>query len=397
MKRVTTGLEVLINDHGRFKGNIALLCHNASVDSQCVNAAFRFKEMFGSRFVKIFGPQHGFSTDAQDNMIETDHTMHPYFNIPVFSLYSETRIPTDEMLEGIDHLFVDLQDVGCRMYTYIYTLTLLLEKCGDRDIEILVLDRPNPLNGKDIEGNILNLEYQSFIGRHPIPVRHGMTIGEVALMHQDYWTTKKANLKVIKMRDWQREMTFEDTKLPWLLPSPNLARHESAFTFPSTVLFEGTNLSEGRGTTQPLEIVGHPKMEPFSYYANHLNAQALENKLKGFTFRPIVYIPTFHKYTDVACGGFQIHVTDKKIFKPWRVGQFLLRELYHHLGEDFEWLKPPYEYNYEKEPIDIINGTDKLREWVEKQGSMEMLDSFEDLAAYRQQLNTVKLYGGHTI
>ena len=181
--KVYTGLDVLIKDkslQNKCKGNVALLCHNASIDFTYTHAAIKFKEIFGSRFIKIFGPQHGFSTDAQDNMIETDHFMHPYFNIPVYSLYSETRIPTNEMLDGINHLFIDLQDIGCRMYTYIYTLTLLLEKCVDKEIEILVLDRPNPLNGIDLEGNILELEYKSSNGRHPIPVRHGMTIGELA-------------------------------------------------------------------------------------------------------------------------------------------------------------------------------------------------------------------------
>lgn len=392
MKKIATGLDILLHDHVRFKGNVALLCHNASVDSSCVHATFRFKEMFGSRFIKVFGPQHGFSTDAQDNMIETDHSIHPFFKIPIYSLYSETRIPTDEMLEGIDHLFVDLQDVGCRMYTYIYTLTLLLEKCVGKDIEILVLDRPNPLNGVDVEGNLLELEFESFIGRHPIPVRHGMTIGEIALMHQEFWATSKMNLSIIKMQNWKRDMNFEHTKLPWLLPSPNLARTESAFTFPASVLFEGTNLSEGRGTTQPLEIVGHPKIEPFSFYDNHLKRALKNSGLAGFVLRPIMFLPTFHKHSGLVCGGFQIHITDNKTFKPWRVGQLLLRELYHHLEGDFEWLRPPYEYNYEKEPIDIINGSDKLRNWVENNDSIEMLDSFEKLEGFKEQLMAVKLY-----
>ncbi|SDM66418.1 exo-beta-N-acetylmuramidase NamZ family protein [Kriegella aquimaris] len=392
MKKVITGLEVLKGEYSRFKGNVALLCHNASVDSNCKHATFIFKEVFGARFIKIFGPQHGFSTDAQDNMIETDHAIHPYFKIPVYSLYSETRVPTDEMLEDIDHLFIDLQDVGCRMYTYIYTLTLLLEKCNDKDIEILVLDRPNPINGVDIEGNILELDFESFIGRHPIPVRHGMTIGEVALMHQKYWAREKVDLKIIKMNGWEREMTFVDTYLPWLLPSPNLSRAESAFTFPGAVLFEGTNLSEGRGTTQPLEIIGHPNIEPFGFYNNHLKEAVKRSRLEGFVFRPITFLPTFHKYKDVVCGGFQIHVTDKKKIKPWRVGQLLLRELFHHLKDDFEWLKPPYEYNHKNEPIDIINGSDKLRNWVQENDAIEMLDSFENLEGYKNQLDSIKIY-----
>jgi uncharacterized protein YbbC (DUF1343 family) len=393
--KVYTGLDVLIKDkrlQKRYKGNVALLCHNASVDSNFIHTAFRFKELFGSRFIKLFGPQHGFTTDAQDNMIETNHYTHSYFNIPVYSLYSETRIPTDDMLEGIDHLFVDLQDIGSRMYTYIYTLTLLLEKCSNKDIQIIVLDRPNPINGIDIEGNLLDLEYESFIGRHPMPTRHGMTIGEVALMHQKFWVKEQANLKVIKMQFWKRDMYFEDTKLPWLQPSPNIARLESTLTFPAIVLFEGTLLTEGRGTTQPLELVGHPKIEPFSFYEKHLSVALKKSGLKGFILRPITFIPTFDKKMDEVCGGVHIHVTDRLIYKPWRVGLMLLRELCHYLGKDFEWRKPPFEYNFTQYPIDIINGTDKLRHWVNNNDSIEMLDILEDLKDYKLQLNEIKIY-----
>ena len=395
MEKVRTGLDILTKDNNlqkKFKGNVALVCHNASIDSTYTHGILKFKEMFGSRFIKIFGPQHGFSTDVQDNMVETDHYIHPYFNIPVYSLYSETRIPTDEMLEGIDHLFIDLQDVGCRVYTYIYTLTLILEKCANKDIEVIVLDRPNPINGIDVEGNLLELEFESFVGRHSIPMRHGMTMGEVALMHQNLWTNKKTNLKVIKMLNWKREMFFEDTKLPWLLPSPNLARSESACTFPSTVLLEGTNLSEGRGTTQSLEIVGHPKIEPFSFYENHLSNVIKSTRLEGFVLRPITFLPTFQKHANQVCGGFQIHITNKKVFKPWRVGQLVLREFYHYLGNDFEWNKKPYEYNFTQLPIDLINGSSKLRHWVENNENIEMLDSFEDLKNFKLQHNEIKIY-----
>lgn len=395
MKRVRTGLDVLLGDRElqkTFKGNVALLCNNASVDSGFVHAASRFKELFGARFLKLFGPQHGFTTDAQDNMIETGHYRHPFFDIPVYSLYSETRIPTDTMLNGVDHLFVDLQDIGSRMYTYIYTLTLLLEKCRDRDIEIIVLDRPNPINGIDVEGNLLDLEFESFIGRHPLPVRHGMTIAEVALMHQKYWVKDRTNLKIVRMQFWERSMYFEDTKLPWFLPSPNIARAESTLTFPAIVLFEGTLLSEGRGTTQPLEIVGHPKIEPFSFYKKHLSKAIKESKLQGFVLRPILFTPTFDKNINEVCGGFQLHVIDKKNYKPWRVGQFLLRELYQSLGHDFVWRTPPFEYNYTQLPIDIINGTNKLRHWVERNGYMEELDGLEDLTEFKHRSNEIKIY-----
>jgi uncharacterized protein YbbC (DUF1343 family) len=292
------------------------------------------------------------------------------------------------MLENIDHFFIDLQDVGCRMYTYIYTLTLLLEKCAGKDIDIIVLDRPNPINGIDLEGNTLEPEFKSFIGLHPLPVRHGLTMGEVALMHQKMWARSKANLLVIPMKNWQREMYFEDTKLPWVLPSPNLSRAESTLTFPGTVLFEGTTLSEGRGTTQPLEIVGHPKIEPFGLFADYLEEKIKNSGLKGLALRPITFLPTFQKHSAKVCGGYQIHITDKKIFKPWRTGQFLMRELYYQLGSEFEWKAPPYEYNYDHKPIDIINGSDKLRHWVEQNGSLEMLDSFEALHEFGKLAKT---------
>lgn len=392
---VKTGLDILIEDKSlqeEFAGNVALLCHNASIDSDCNHAALLFKQIFKSRFIKLFGPQHGFSTDAQDNMIETEHTIHPYLKIPVFSLYSETRIPTDGILEGIDHLFIDLQDIGCRMYTYIYTMTLILEKCKTKDIEIIVLDRPNPINGTDIEGNVLDMNFSSFIGLHPIPVRHGMTIGEVALMHQKNWSDQQANLRVIKMSGWKRTMYFAETKLPWVLPSPNIARPESTLIFPGTVLFEGTKLSEGRGTTQPLEIIGHPKIKPFLLFDKHLQEAVHQSGLRGFVIRPITFLPTFQKHANHTCGGFQIHVTDERVFMPWRVGQFLQRELYQLMGAAFEWRQPPYEYNYELMPIDIINGTDKLRKWVEGNGSIEKLNSFEDLDEYLAQLAEIKIY-----
>lgn len=392
---IKTGLDVLYSNkslQNEFSGRVALLAHNASIDSTCTHAVYRFKELFGHRFVKLFGPQHGFSTDVQDNMVETDHTIHPYFNIPVYSLYSETRIPTDEMLEGIDYLFVDLQDIGCRMYTYIYTLTLLLEKCSTKEIEVIVLDRPNPINGIDLEGNMLDMNFTSFIGLHPLPVRHGLTIGEVGLMHQKHWAKATCSYRVISMEGWKREMYFRDTGLPWALPSPNIARAESALTFPGTVLFEGTQLSEGRGTTQSLEIVGHPSIKPYEFYEDHLKKALESSGLKGTAIRPITYLPTFQKHADTTCGGFQIHVTDYKTFQPWRTGQFLLRELFHHMGDQFLWREPPYEYDYNSEPIDIINGTDKLREWVIVKGTMEALGEMEDLSEYSETKAELSLY-----
>lgn len=395
MAITSTGLDILVHDlnlQKSFKGNIGLLCHSASVDSRFRPAPLLFKKIFGTQFIKLFGPQHGFHSNDQDNMIETDHYIHPYFNLPVYSLYSETRVPTDNMLSEINHLFVDLQDIGCRMYTYIYTLTLLLDKCKNKEIEIIILDRPNPLNGETLEGNLLDINFSSFIGLHPIPVRHGLTIGEVALMHQKFWNREKVKMQVIKMKGWSRNMYFEDTNLPWVSPSPNLARTKTCLTFPSIVLFEATNLSEGRGTSQSLEIVGHPKINSYEFYSSLIKSNLIKSKLKGVTLRPITFTPTFDKYQGLICGGLQLHVLDKKVFQPWRTGQWLLKELFHYLEEDFQWLQPPFEYDYVNYPIDIINGTDLLRKWVEKNESLEFLNELEQLNEYKDQLASIKLY-----
>ncbi len=332
--KVLTGLERILNDKNlqtQFKGKIGYLCHSASVTHELEHGLIALKKVFGERLIKVFGPQHGFVTDVQDNMVESNHYVHPFFKIPVYSLYSETRIPTDEMLEGLDHILVDLQDVGTRIYTYIYTMTLLMEACQKKGIEVVILDRPNPINGETLEGNILDPHYSSFVGRHPLPVRHALTMGEVALMHKKFWGGKDCNLRVIEMKGWERWMSFEDTHLPWVLPSPNLATIEAAYTFVGTVLYEGTNISEGRGTTRSLEIFGHPKIEAFSFHEK-LKPILKREELKGFVLRPLVFLPTFQKHMGKPCGGFQIHVTDRKTFEPWRLCQFLLREMYKELG-----------------------------------------------------------------
>lgn len=376
--RVISGLDHLKDNRNlaeKFKGVVGYLCHGASVDTKIKHGVFAMKEIFGKRFNRIFSPQHGFVGDVQDNMVESTHFEHPYFKVKVYSLYSETRIPTPEMLDGLDHIFVDLQDVGTRIYTYIYTMTLLMEACANKDIDVIILDRPNPINGEDIEGNILDMNYESFVGRHPLPVRHGMTMGEIAKMAAQFWNIK-CSLHIIPMKGWERKMYYDDTLLPWVMPSPNLPTIEATFTFVGTVLYEGTNISEGRGTTRSLEIIGHPGIEPFSLLED-LELKFNAYNLRGFTLRPVVFIPTFQKHMGKPCGGYQIHVIDRKSFKPWRLGQVLCQEFYHYLREDFQWKLPPYEYEFIKMPVDMINGTDKLRYWIEQNGPYEFLDEIE--------------------
>lgn len=374
-----TGLERLSREQDlqkSFKGNVGYLCHSASIDSQYKHGALIMKEIFGDRLKKIFGPQHGFVSDVQDNMIETDHFTHPYFKIPVYSLYSETRIPTDEMLEGLDHIFVDLQDVGTRIYTYIYTMTHLIEACANKDIEVIILDRPNPIGGEKLEGNILEMEYKSFVGRHPIPVRHALTMGELALMHKAQNWGDHGNVKVIEMKGWDRKMFFEDTALAFVNPSPNIPNIDSCFVFVGSVLLEGTMLSEGRGTTRPLEIIAHPKIEPFSFYdivMNNLNNAGLS----GFVLRPTTIYPMFQKHKETPCSGFHIHVTNRDTFEPWKVMQMLIRDFHKELGSDYAWKEPPYEYETKYPPIHYINGNSELKSWVERNGEFEELCSYE--------------------
>lgn len=394
--QVQTGLQRLLEDptlQKRFPGKVGYLCHAASITKDIEQGLVAMKRVFGDRLIKVFGPQHGFVTDVQDNMVESTHYVHPYFNLKVYSLYSETRIPTQEMLEGLDHVFIDLQDVGTRIYTYIYTMTYMMEACQKAGIQVVILDRPNPIDGATLEGNVLDMKYASFVGRHPIPVRHGLTMGEVARMNQKYWTAPDCNLETIEMRGWKRTMSYEDTALPWVLPSPNLATIEAAYTFVGTVLFEGTNISEGRGTTRSLEIVGHPKIEPFSFH-DKLKDVLKREGLFGQVLRPLAFQPTFQKHAGLTCGGFQIHVTDRKVFEPWRLCQTLCREFYHELGPDFTWKQPPYEYEWKMQPVDMINGTDQLRLWVEKNGMRAEYEAImaRDLAEYRQKRDECLLY-----
>ena len=369
---ISLGIENLKSFKNEIKGNIGLLCHSASVTSDLTHSIDVVQGLFGDRLKKLFGPQHGLVTDVQDNMVETEDYFHPHYQLPVYSLYGETRAPTKKMLKGLDTLFIDLQDVGTRVYTYIQTLSLCLQACSDFGVAVVVLDRPNPVGGEMVEGNILEPEFKSFVGLHEIPQRHGMTMGEMSLWIKNHLNLS-IDLKVIKMSGWKRQMSFSDTGLNWINPSPNLSTPDSAFSFVASVLFEGTNISEGRGTTRGLELVGHPKIEAYSF-SEHLNKKLNDPDIY---FRPQVFLPTFHKWEGKACGGVQLHCVNPSTAKMWRAGQFLCQEIYHHLGEEFEWTKKPYEYEFSGLAIDYINGTDKVKNWVEMHGNLQELEEIE--------------------
>jgi uncharacterized protein YbbC (DUF1343 family) len=345
---------------GKLTGRrIGLVANPASVDASFRHVVDRAAAAPGVTLAAVFGPQHGFRADVQDNMVESPHARDVRRRVPVYSLYSETREPTAEMLAGLDVLVIDLQDVGARIYTFVYTMANCLRAAARFKVPVIVCDRPNPIGGVAVEGPMLLDGYESFVGLFPIPMRHGMTIGELAHLFNEHFGIG-ADLEVVPLDGWRREMYWDQTGLPWIIPSPNMPTLETAIVYPGGVLFEGTQLSEGRGTTKPFEILGAPWIdaEPF---AARLNAMAID----GAWFRPIVFEPTFHKHAHQACGGCQIHVTDRTRFRPVLAGVAVMGECRRSVPDRFAWRQPPYEYVHDRMPIDILAGSDRLRRAIE--------------------------------
>jgi uncharacterized protein YbbC (DUF1343 family) len=356
--RVRVGFERLMEDaerHGSLRGaRVGLVCNPASVDPALVHAADRLIEA-GVTLGALFGPQHGFRSDLQDNMIETAHARDARRRVPVYSLYSETREPTSEMLNDIDLLVVDLQDVGTRVYTFVYTMANCLRAAARHRVPVLVCDRPNPIGGIEVEGPVLDPAFASFVGQFPIPLRHGMTIAELARLFNDEFGIG-ADLEIVPMEGWERAAYFDQTGLPWVMPSPNMPTLETAVVYPGMVLVEGTQLSEGRGTTRPFELVGAPWIDG-DRFADAMNARGLP----GVRFRAVFFEPTFQKHARQGCGGCQLHVTDRHAFQPVRAAVALLEEFRRQDPTRFQWRQPPYEYEHERMPIDILSGDARLR------------------------------------
>ncbi len=355
MAAVTLGSDVLL-DRSLLRGRtVGVVCNPASVDQQFRHVIDR-ADAAGVHIGAIFGPQHGFRSDLQDNMIESPHGDDTARGVRVYSLYSETRIPTPQMLEGLDALVIDLQDVGTRIYTYIYTMANCLAAAATHGVPVVVCDRPNPIGGTQVEGPMLLPGFTSFIGQYPVPMRHGMTIGELARLFNEHFGIG-AKLEVVAMEGWSRDQYFDSTGLPWVLPSPNLPTLDSAIVYPGTVLLEGTNVSEGRGTTRPFELCGAPWVSP-EPFCQGLN----ERGLPGVYFRPHAFEPTFQKHAKVLCGGCQLHVTNRAAFRAVETGVALI-EAFRDAGPDrFAWRDPPYEYEFALTPIDILYGSARLRE-----------------------------------
>ena len=355
---VRLGSDLLLASRRLNGARVGIVCNQASVGRGFHHIVDRLASSNDCTLAAIFGPQHGFRSDVQDNMIETPHVDDPGRRVPIYSLYSETREPTAEMLKGIDVLIIDLQDIGARIYTYIYTMANCLRACARHGVPVIVCDRPNPIGG-EVEGATLVPGFESFVGQFPIPMRHGMTTCELARLFNEHFGLG-AQLEVVKMDGWTRDLYADATGLPWVMPSPNMPTLDTAIVYPGTVLFEGILISEGRGTTRPFELVGAPWIDAESF-ARGMNALGLP----GVHFRPAMFEPTFQKHAGQTCGGCQIHVTDRSLFRPVLVGVALIGMFHRADPSRFAWRQPPYEYEHERMPIDILAGSDTLRGQIE--------------------------------
>jgi uncharacterized protein YbbC (DUF1343 family) len=356
---VTLGSTRLIAS-GRLRGRcVGIVSNPASVDGSLTHVVDALLAAPGVTLGAIFGPQHGFRSDVQDNMIETPHAKDPERCVQVYSLYSDTREPTADMLEGLDVLVIDLQDIGARIYTYIYTMANCLRACARLGVPVIVCDRPNPIGGIAVEGPMLDPAYASFVGQFPIPMRHGMTIGELARLFNEHFGIGAA-LDVVPLDGWTRDRYGDEAGAPWVMPSPNIPTLDTAIVYPGTVLFEGTMASEARGTTRPFELVGAPWVR-----AERLAARLNARGLPGVHFRSAVFEPTFQKHARTSCGGCQIHVVDRRAFRPVLTGVALIEAIRAEDPGAFAWRQPPYEYERDKQPIDILAGSPALREAIE--------------------------------
>jgi len=378
---------------------VALLGHPASVTHELAHTLDVLARLPDVRLAAAFGPQHGLRGDKQDNMVESPDYQDPVHRIPVFSLYGEVRRPTDAMMDSFDVLLVDLQDVGCRIYTFATTLRYVLEAAAAKKKTVWILDRPNPA-GRPVEGLRLRTGWESFVGAGPMPMRHGLTLGEMAR-----WFIRFAKLdldfKVIDMQGWRPEESpgfgWPLGERTWINPSPNAANLWMARCYAGTVMLEGTTLSEGRGTTRPLELLGAPGLDVKSLMKEM--HRLAPDWLAGCRLRQCWFEPTFHKHSGKLCAGLQIHVEDESYrhteFRPWRLMALLFKALRRQRPDYDLWRDFPYEYEQGKLAIDVINGSDLLRKWVDDPAAMpadlELMTS-PDETAWKAVTATDRIY-----
>ncbi len=388
---IKPGVEVFLASHlDLVKGKkVGLITNPTGVDRELRSTAELFAANPSINLVALYGPEHGIRGNAQAGEYVPFY-FDDKFKIPVFSLYGQSfkpdpgmlkdidaymrsfdtteagKIPEEAMIQDVDVLVFDIQDVGTRVYTYIATMAYAMQACAESGIEFIVLDRPNPVNGVDLEGPILEYPaFSSFVGLYPIPLRHGMTVGELALMFNERFLEKKAKLTVIPTEGWKRTMWFDETGLPWVIPSPNMPALETACVYPGQVFLEGTNVSEGRGTTRPFELFGAPWIDGFEL-ARRLRGVGLA----GVEFREAWFTPWFSKYAGERCGGAQVHVTDRNAFRPLATSLYVIktiRDVY------------PGNFLFHPEYFDRIMGNSTVREAIERNASVDdILASFED-------------------
>jgi uncharacterized protein YbbC (DUF1343 family) len=390
MARVASGLTILLAEPPAWakRARLGLLSHPASVDPDLTSTRELVAERFPGQLKVLFSPQHGLLGEKQDNMIASADFADPVLQLPVVSLYGPRLAPPDEALAQVDVILVDLMDVGTRVYTFAATLAKVMAAAVPLGKKVVVLDRPNPIGGTQVEGNMLRPAWASIVGPYPLPMRHGFSLGELA---RYYNVTQKigCDLEVIGARGWHRGDYYDATELPWVLPSPNLPTLDGAVVYPGQVLLEGTNLSEGRGTTRPFELFGAPFFEP-----NRILAKLKGIELPGVILRTACFEPTFQKWAGELCRGFQLHVTERSAFKPYYTTLALLAAIRELYPEQFTWRQPPYEYEMVRLPFDLLTGDDSIRQGLEKgMSATELEDSWqEDLAQFMEVRGEFLLY-----
>jgi uncharacterized protein YbbC (DUF1343 family) len=399
MDRVRTGLEIFLDPasegFGLLRGaRLGVVAHAASIDAGGRHLVDRLAQDARFRLVRLFGPEHGVRGEAQD-METVSEPADRATGLPIVSLYGDTEHslrPNARQLEGLDALVYDLQDVGSRYYTFVTTLSYLMEAAREADLPVVVLDRPNPIGGLAVEGPVLDPAYASFVGRYPIPVRHGLTTGELARLFNEEFGIG-CELRVVPMHGWDRRMQFEDTGLPWVLPSPNMPTPETARVYPGGCILEGTNLSEGRGTTRPFELAGAPWLDPVAL--REACAQSGDEEgLDGALFRAASFRPMFQKHAGRSCGGVQVHVTDRDGFRPFATYLVLVREARRLAPDLFDWRRERYEFVSDRLAIDLLLGRADLRSMLEEGAPLAAMESAwaEDLAAFSALRRSYLLY-----
>ncbi|MDR0548979.1 MAG: DUF1343 domain-containing protein [Deltaproteobacteria bacterium] len=388
MPKTLTGLEILLAERlDDYQGrSLGLLANQASIGPGYRHALSYLDEYLPNSVKTIFSPQHGFVGEKQDNMVESAHSQTPDGR-PIYSLYGTSREPDPKTLQDLDVLLIDLPDVGARVYTFAQTMSLCLEAAIGSGLEVVVLDRPNPIGGVETEGNLLDDDCLSFVGRYPIPMRHGLTLGELAI-YINSRLKNPATLTVIPCRDWTRDQYFHDSKLPWVMPSPNMPTPETAWVYPGQVLWEGANISEGRGTTRPFNLMGAPFIDP-----RLLTRELSQKTLPGVIFREAWFQPTFHKWEGVFCGGIDIHPIDRS-FLPYLTSLTILEIILKLWPENFRLKEPPYEYEFSKRPIDLILGRRKIfDDLANGRTARDIWDTFaSEQAKWRKERQAFLLY-----